>query len=168
MKRIAFLILIALLAAVFVYAHSNKEEPRPGIPTAFMKREDKVDHKASFAIFTHGTFRVFTASMYHDRSPDVFIQADNPNIVHVKKSNVTWDDFFRTLPFKLTKECLITGGGETFCSGQGGILKFYLNGKRNDDLLKEVVRPNDRVLVSFGNEKESQIKNQLDGVVAVQ
>ena len=63
------------------------------------KTSQIVNKKASFAIFTNGTFRLFTAAMYHNLSEDVFIQADNPNIVHVKKTGITWDVFFKTLPF---------------------------------------------------------------------
>lgn len=45
--------------------------------------------QAAFAIYTSGTFRIFTASMYHNLSEDVFIQAENPNIIQVKKDGVT-------------------------------------------------------------------------------
>lgn len=54
-----------------------------------------VDKQASFAIFTHGTFRVFTATMYHNLSKEVYIEASNPNIVLVRKTGVTWNDFFQ-------------------------------------------------------------------------
>lgn len=123
-----------------------------------------VDHKASFAIFTNGTFRVFTAAMYHNLSPDVFIQTDNPNIVHVKKKGVTWYDFFKTLPFKLTKDCLTTGTGETFCTGENGTLKFYLNDIKEDDLLSKIINSRDRALITFGNESEDEVKQQLQKV----
>lgn len=126
-----------------------------------IKKEDAIDYKASFAIFTHGTFRIFTSPMYHNLSEDVFIQANNPNVVHVKKSNLTWNDFFSTLPFKLTKTCLITGTGETLCTGNGGTLKFYLNGVRNDDLLDKPIDAGTQALITFGNEDSIQIKRQL-------
>ena len=135
------------------------EEFSPNIPTQTI-----VDYKASFAIFTNGIFRVFTAAMYHNLSADVFIQADNPNLVHVKKSGVTWDDFFKTLPFKLTKDCLTTGTKETFCSGQNGTLKFYLNGVEDKDLLDKEIKAGDRALITFGAEDEVQIQKQLKQV----
>src|SRR3990167_4261038 len=111
---------------------------------------ETIDYKASFAIFTNGVFRVFTAAMYHNLSSDAFIQADNPNIVHVKKNGITWDDFFKTLPFKLTKDCLTTGTGQTFCTGQAGKLKFYLNGLEDKDALDKIINQGDKLLVSFG------------------
>ncbi|OGK17480.1 hypothetical protein A2774_05545 [Candidatus Roizmanbacteria bacterium RIFCSPHIGHO2_01_FULL_39_12c] len=125
---------------------------------------ETIDYKASFAIFTNGVFRVFTAAMYHNLSSDAFIQADNPNIVHVKKNGITWDDFFKTLPFKLTKDCLTTGTGETFCTGRDGSLKFYLNGVGNDNLLDTIITSGDRVLITFGKENETQIQKQFEQV----
>jgi len=44
-----------------------------------------VDKQASFAIFTNGTFRVFTAAMYHNLSPNAYIEASNPNVIQIKK-----------------------------------------------------------------------------------
>ena len=53
----------------------------------------------------------------------------------------------------LTKDCLITGDGETFCNGKGGTLKFYLNDAETPDLLDEKTRDGDRVLINFSPQK---------------
>lgn len=135
------------------------EESSSNIPT-----ETVVDYRASFAIFTNGVFRVFTAAMYHNLSADVFIQSDNPNIVHVKKSGITWDDFFKTLPFKLTRDCLTTGTKETFCTNNNGELRFYLNAEKDPDALDKQINNGDKLLVSYGNEDEKQIQNQLQQI----
>lgn len=127
-----------------------------------------VDYRASFAIFTSGTFRIFTAAMYHNRSKDVFIQADNPNVVHAKKAGITWNDFFQTLPMKLTKECLTTGTKQTFCTGGDGTLRFYRNGSYDKDALDRAIHHGDQLLVSFGNESEDQIQKQLQQVPKIQ
>lgn len=120
-----------------------------------------VDYSAGFAIFTNGTFRIFTAAMYHNLSEDIYIQADNPNIVRIKKANTTWDDFFKTLPFKLTKGCLTTGTGQLFCSDNNQKLKFYLNGNLDPDALNRVINPGDQLLVTYGSESDAEIEKQL-------
>lgn len=127
-----------------------------------------VDYQAGFAIFTNNTFRVFTAAMYHNRSKDVFIQADSPNVVHVKKAGITWNDFFQTLPMQLTKECLTTGTKQTFCTGGNGTLQFYRNGRYDNDALDKKIHHSDQLLVSFGNESEELIQKQLQQVPNVQ
>jgi len=120
--------------------------------------------KASFVIFTNGTFRIFTASMYHNLSPDIYIEASNPNIVHVKKAGATWNDFFSTLPFKLTSECLTTGTKETFCTGNRGTLKFYINGEQNNNVLSQEINEGDKLLVTFGNESDEVVRGQFDKI----
>lgn len=169
---------IIILLLLFGYFFFTKSTTAPSLNKVEnqMQQEkmvaEKVDYKASFAIFTHGTFRVFTAAMYHNLSEEVFIQADNPNIVHVKKNGVTWGDFFETLPFKLTRECLTTGTGETFCArstnsrqaGENADLKFYLNGVRADNILDKTINAGDQVLISYGNESDAQIQKQLQQI----
>lgn len=163
---------ILLLIIVFGFAYvSNKQEvsDNPSSenqlqPVTKTMQDEVVNKQASFAIFTNGTFRVFTASMYHNLSKDVFIQADNPNIVYVKKAELTWNDFFSTLPFKLTSDCLTTGTKETFCTGDRGTLKFYLNGKRNGNVLDHEIQNGDKLLVTFGNESENTIKQQINKI----
>lgn len=127
-----------------------------------------VDDRAGFAIFTNGTFRIFTAAMYHNRSENVFIQTDDPNVIHIKKAGITWNDFFATLPIKLTKECLTTGTKQTFCTGRNGTLQFYRNGRYDKDALDRKINHGDHLLVSFGNESEDQIQKQLQQVPNVQ
>lgn len=161
------LFLVALFG--FAFISNRRENPESSLleetqqqPTS--TQNQAVNKQASFAIFTNGTFRVFTASMYHNLSEDVFIQADNPNIVYVKKSGITWDDFFKTLPFKLTQDCLTTGTKETFCTGSNGTLKFYLNGERKEEVLDQEIQNGDKLLVTFGNESEDTIKQQIDNI----
>jgi len=122
---------------------------------------------ASFAIFTNRTFRVFTSAMYHQRSQDVYIEASDPNIIQVKKSGTTWNDFFSTLPFKLTPECLTTGSKERFCTGNRGILQFYLNGLKKSNVLDQEIKDGDKLLVTFGTESKNEIEEQIDRVPQV-
>lgn len=108
-----------------------------------------VDISATFTIITDDITRSFKAAKYHNQSQDVFITAADPTIVHVKKGRITWADFFATLPMKLTKECLITGDGETFCDGKQGTLRFYLNNVEEKNLLDKEIHDGDVILINF-------------------
>lgn len=165
-KKIVFisLIIIAIGGVLFLSTRQERLSKVSTQSSTVAPKETSVDYNASFAIFTRGTFRVFTAPMYHNLSTDVFIQADNPNIIRVKKSGITWDDFFKTLPFRLTNECLTTGTGQTFCTGQTSTLKFYLNGVKNDKLLEREIESGDRVLITYGPENETEIRRQIEKV----
>lgn len=164
-KAIIFLIiglLILIGGYIFLTTRVSKQETKTTpYPAATDLSPRKVNYSASFAIFTNGTFRIFTNPMYHNLSKDVYIEVSNPNTVYVKKSEITWNDFFRTLPFKLTKECLTTGTKQIFCTDTEGTLKFYLNGKEDKDALDKEIKQGDELLVTYGDEDDEQIQKQL-------
>lgn len=150
-------ILLLIVFSGFIFISNKNEESKPTSDQA-----QSVDKRASFAIFTNGTFRVFSAAMYHNLSRDVYIEAKNPNVIQIRKDSITWNDFFKTLPFSITKDCLTTGTKETFCTNQNGTLKFYLNGVRYNDLLDKEISNEDRALITYGSESEKQIRQQID------
>ena len=159
---------VILITGFVLLSNSTKEKDSPSLQEQNLERDNQssptsqvVNKQASFAIFTNGIFRVFSASMYHNLSENVYIQADNPNVIHVKKKGITWNDFFETLPFTLTKDCLTTGTKETFCTGANSSLRFYLNGDQDQNALDKEVSAEDQLLVTFGNENVQQIQKQI-------
>lgn len=108
-----------------------------------------IDFTAEFEIITNGTKRIFTNSMYHNQSDDVYIESSSPNTVRVKKTGIAWNDFFKTLPFSLSKDCLTTGTGQTFCTNENQTLRFILNGIETPNALSEIINPNDRLEVIY-------------------
>ena len=173
MKRTYGLIVIVSLIAIVLFLLKTFTPNQTAIPSKTpvlqspsptLEMQKSVDYKARFAIHTNGIKRVFVSSMYHNLSKDVYIEASDPSIVHVKKDGATWMDFFATLPFKLSKDCLTTGTNETFCTTKNATLKLYLNGVRNDNLLTEKINHGDWALISYGTENEAQIKSQLNSL----
>lgn len=154
-KGVAILPMILIVAVVIVggailFFRSNAQNPQTTSPTPPPSVVDeKVNITASFTIMTDAITRSFKAEKYHNQSPDVYIEAANPTVIHVKKKGITWDGFFKTLPMKLTKDCLITGDGETFCDGKDGTLRFYLNDAEDKDLLDREIKEADRALIKF-------------------
>ncbi len=144
-----------LLVGIFVYFQLKEQDlpidnPQPTITNGTNTSQDApVDFTATFDITTNGTVRTFTNPDYHNQSESVYIEATNTNTLIVKSANTTWDDFFRTLPFSLSKDCLTTGTGQTFCTNENQTLKFFINGVENPDALDEIINPNDRLEVIF-------------------
>ena len=120
--------------------------------------------QANFLIFTNGTKRDFSDPRYQSQSEDVFLSFESPTRITVAKPGVTWQDFFNTLPMKLSAECLTTGTGQEFCSGEKGQLRFLLNGKVTPDALSQEVKQDDRLLITFGKESELALRKQFEQI----
>ena len=149
MKAVYIFVIFAVLFVGFLLLSRSQTQnntpqnlPTPSPAPSF----EIVNIKAFFTIITGNITRNFSATKYHNLSPDVYIKASNPSIVYVTKAGVTWDDFFKTLPMKLTKDCLITGDGETFCDGN---LKFFLNDIEDKGLLEKEIKEADKALIKF-------------------
>lgn len=153
----AFLLLMITAVAATTLTACNKLPPKQVGNQNFQAADnapprpqsETTDIKASFTIVTNGLTRNFSAKMYHNLSPDVYIESPDPSTVHVKKTGITWNDFFKSLPMQLTKECLITGTKETFCRGENGTLRFYINDIEDKDLLDKEIKEGDKVLIQF-------------------
>lgn len=141
---------------------ANRENPKASNDKPLTTPSPEViNYNAHFAIFTNGTFRIFTSAMYHNKNTDLYISADNPNTIQVRKKNLTWQDFFNTLPMKLDPNCLTTGTGQIFCSKDQNVLRFFINGKEDPDALSKSINPKDQLLVTYGEENEQTIASQL-------
>lgn len=117
--------------------------------SAPLPTSNRVNITAKFEITTNGTKRIFTASMYHRQSSEVYIENPDPSIIYVKKLGTTWDDFFKTLPFSLTKDCLVTGTKQTFCSNETKKLHFFLNKVETDNPLEREIKDNDVLKIMY-------------------
>ncbi len=148
---IAGIILVKVLVVGYLLMNphilsTNKPDPTP-TPTSILT-PNIVDIKASFGIITGNITRNFSSPKYHNLSMDVFITKDDPSIIYVKKDGIRWSDFFETLPMKLTKDCLVTGDGESLCNTKGN-LKFYLNDVETPGLLDMEIEEGDRAKIEF-------------------
>ena len=117
--------------------------------TDYIEESQEANITATFTIITDRITRSFVNPKYHNKSEDVFITSTDPTQVHVMKTGIKWSDFFATLPMKITKDCLITGDGETLCNGEQGTLTFYLNDVEDKDLLDREIEQDDKILIQF-------------------
>ena len=112
-KKVLLPIIIAISSVIVglvgwqLYSNQNISDrqttiiaPTP-IPTESPKQND---FTASFEIYTNGTKRIFTDVKYHNQSQNVFIQNPDPSIIYGKSAGTKRTDFFKTLPFSLSKE----------------------------------------------------------------
>lgn len=141
-------LLVGAGLAISYFSSKNSTEPQE-IGQEEGASAENTDFTASFEIYTNGTLRNFSAKMYHNLSPDVYIESKNSSLIRVKKKGVTWGDFFDTLPMELTHECLTTGTGERFCTGSKGELTFQINGVKVDNFLDRVINEDEKATTKY-------------------
>lgn len=150
MKTKVLLFLLVIAGAVGFLIFQGKSST-PTLVSSPQEAEEAlpVSFEASFEIYTYGTKRIFSDSKYHNKSGDVYLEASDPSIIHVRSAKITWGDFFETLPMKLTKDCITTGTGQSFCESGGGKLGFFINDEHVQDALGAEIKPSDRLLVTY-------------------
>ena len=116
---------------------------------------------AGLLTMIYGQIFDYSTPAYQIKSPYISFQKDNGETVHMLAANVTMGYLFQSLHIGLTDKCFIFPDKRQFCSGNTYTLKFYVNHQQVPSILNYVFKNNDRILISFGNETQAQINDQL-------
>jgi len=106
----------------------------------------------------------FTSTAYQLKSPYIHFEKGNGETVHMHATNVTMGFLFDTLKIGLDDKCFTFPDRRAFCTNDKYALKFFVNHHQVPDLKNYVFKDNDRMLISYGNENDTQINDQLTRV----
>jgi hypothetical protein len=114
---------------------------------------------AAIAVFVNGEPLNFALSKFQLTSKYIHFENQNPYLLHKHATGVPLEMLFSSMGIKITSDCLMLNyyadkKSGNFCSDQNNMLTFYVNGKPyTSDLSRYVFEHNDRILISYGNEK---------------
>lgn len=120
------------------------------------------DHAhAAITVFVHDELINFGLPQFQLSSKYIHFENHNPYLIHKHATNVPMEMLFASLGMKITNDCIILNYDRSaddnktsrFCTGEDQSLMFYVNGKKYPDISKYVLKHNDRILISLGNEK---------------
>ncbi len=137
-------------------------------PGNMQPRISSAPNRATFAVFTNGLEHIFEGDDYYLRTPQAYIERDQPQTVIIALDSVTWRTFFNSLPISLDEECFVTDENHQYCTNQSQTLQFYLNEKPTPGVLDQPIRPGDQLLITYGEETDTEIKLQLTKVPKVE
>jgi len=140
--------------------------------------EEEIHYHANFAVFVNGQREQFkgmqfyeetaaaTCSLEHVESPmeRAHMHGDINDVVHVEDHLVTWGNFFQNLGWGLGNDYLKTTDSIYIVDDQNK-LTFMLNGKVVTDAANLIIKDEDRLLVSYGNNSDSELKKQSDSIL---
>ena len=119
---------------------------------------------ADFALFINGEQYFFNDSYFLDRNPYINIQPPYYSVLQMHATNVPLEIFFVSIGWKIDDKCLILHTGEKYCNNETHTLKFYVNGERVENISTYIFKNLDKILISYGSEKEEEIENQLNSI----
>lgn len=130
-----------------------------------------VHHHANMAVFLEGERVDLSGDRYMEDvaacyggggmgpRERVHLHLNDPDVVHVHDSGVTWGHFFQNLGWTLGRDHLVTDTGRRFFHGEGGSLTFILNGLAVGEVHDRVIASGDRLLVDFGSDPPEVVRD---------
>ena len=165
---IVLLVGAVVALAVLLVVNSGEREPdvvvcEPGTPGCELRQA--VHWHADFALYIRGERYDFNQERFvsdeeDELSENVHIHGERVSVVHVHREGTTWREFFDSLGFELTDQCLTTPEGEQFCNSEAEGLSFVLNGVKLDAMAFQDITNIDRALISFGSESDEELMQQ--------
>jgi len=169
---VTLLLAAVVVLAVLLILNRGDDGPvtvvcEPGTPGCELRQS--VPWPADFALHLPGdrydfNHERFFSTVEVELSENVHIHGPFHDIVHVHREGTTWREFFHSLGFELTDECLTLPEGEQLCNSERERLSFIVNGVRVDGLAFQDITDIDRALISFGDESDEELMQQYAGV----
>ena len=151
---------IAVIVGVSVYNFANLTQTAPGAPPGAGVLGDEHVHSSMLVKIFGDTFD-FSQPTYQVKSSWIHFEAQDGTTVHRHSTGVTFGYLFDTLKIKLTDDCFVFPDRREFCTNDDYSLKFYVNHAPVPSLIDYVFKDQDRILISYGNENQTQIDAQL-------
>lgn len=85
------------------------------------------------------------------------------DVLHMHATGVPLWIWFESVGMKFDANCLMMESGEKYCNEGANTLKFYVNGKANEEYEQYVFNDLDKLLISYGP-KDEDIQAQLTAI----
>jgi len=124
---------------------------------------------ADFKIFINGNSINFADDKHYMKSNIIHLdnqqnKEDASGLIHMHATGVPFWYFLKSIGIDLGKECITPEYQQKFCNSTNKKLRFFINGKEHPDIGNYVFRDLDKILVSYGDENEEQIRNQISSI----
>ena len=103
----------------------------------------------------------FSIPAYQIKSSWIHFEGRDGSTIHKHATGATLGFLFDTLGLGLDDQCYAFQDGRKFCTSEEYSLKFYINSQRVNDIRNYEVQDGDRILISYGNETQHEINQQL-------
>jgi hypothetical protein len=120
-----------------------------------------VNIQAGILTMIYGQQFDYSSTAYQIKNAYIDFEKEDGGTIHMHAANVTLGFLFNSLNIGLTDNCFTFPDKRTFCTDDKYSLKFFINHHQVQDISNYVIKQNDRILISYGNENSTQIDAQL-------
>ena len=112
---------------------------------------------ADFKVYINGKPIDFANSEYYMKSSFIHLddsqnKEDASGVMHMHATGVPLWVFFKSIGMNFDKSCITQENNEKFCNDGNKKLKFFVNGKENNEFENYVFNDLDKILISYGDE----------------
>lgn len=118
---------------------------------------------ADVKVYINGQAIDFLQSKYQLAARFIHFEEGVGDVIHMHATGLSMGHLFRSLGMDFNDNCIVFENTD-YCRSENKKLRFYVNGKENDEFDNYVMRGLDRILVSYGAQSGAEIQEQLDSV----
>ncbi len=75
--------------------------------------------------------------------------------LHRHATNVPLGEFLKSINMDVSNGCFIIDDNKHYCENKNLKLSSYVNGNKTKDIMGYVLKDNDRILITYGNQSQS-------------
>ena len=118
---------------------------------------------ADVKVYINGQSIDFSQKKYQITTSYIHFEDGLGDVVHMHATGLAMNHLFKSLNGDFNNECLLFEG-QNYCNDGNKKLKFFVNGKPNNEFGYYVMKDLDKILVSYGSDNETEIQKQLSSV----
>ncbi len=156
---LAGVIAVLVISSYNFYELSSKVVPQ-GVPPGAGPLGN-VNIRAGILTMIYGQQFDYSSAAYQVKNAYIDFEKGNGETIHMHAANVTLGFLFNSLNIGLTDKCFTFPDKRSFCTNDKYNLKFFIDHHQVQNINNYVIKDNDRILISYGNENSTLINAQL-------
>lgn len=135
-------------------------------PIDYADNADEVHVHSDFVLFLNGEKVDLSDDKYQSQASQILhthihLHDNNDEVIHRHDHDITLGDFFNSLDFTLTNECITDDTDTEFCTNETDELMVFVNDKRILDPANYVNQEEDQILIYHGSKDDSETIREL-------
>ena len=108
---------------------------------------------------------VFSCSVNEqkDKQPSerVHMHLNNGGLIHIHDQHVTWGDFFSNIGYSVSQSNIVDDSNNIYKADGDNKLVYILNGVKSDSIATLYINSEDKLLIYYGKQSDSEIINTI-------